>query len=351
MTDSTEQGDLQSQIEQLRSLLNYAMNRIGQLENPQGRLFLADTSNPGSTFRAMVEMIPNVAGDALANLSNGRAVSGATDPGVFLAIDALGSGQRAFLGFANGTNKVYVPVSEQLRYGVITNIGPCNSYCTVKESDSDGILLSDILVTVAPAPGGCSDSANGFCYTVGDVIAYMADPKDTTFGVQVGAYKTVSVRYICTTTSTANVPDLSEAAFYNGDFTLIAAKACGDDGPENEADIYWNGNFIRQYTGNGSNFDHVKVFDFGNVSNASATGTINVDYSELAIHITSGTTNANVPTVGGSPCADASGPNFAKFSIRAKIGTAVTSIDSVVCNEDETITVNYSTGRVLVPIT
>src|SRR4051794_36146133 len=80
-----------------------------------------------------------------------------------------------------------------LRFGKIQSVAGCNAFAIVKWCNEAGdTIFGDELVTVNPTKGGCESSDNGFCYHVGDVIAYIPDPEDPTEGFQVGASRTIS---------------------------------------------------------------------------------------------------------------------------------------------------------------
>ncbi len=362
MSDSTQLSDLQSQIEELRILLNRAMGRIGQLEGPQGRLFISDNSNPGFTHRAMLELIPNYAGNDLKALETvGRTVSGTTDPGVFLGIPGLVAGEALMLGFSNGTNKVYVPVSDQLRYGKIITVADCKNYCIVKECQKNGTLLSDTLITIAPTQGSCDTTATGFCYEVGDVIVYMRSPDDPTEGFQVAAHHPISIGIQCGEaeggpTNLAHIDHVDRIEFYSTDFFVAPSSTCS--GPTNLAQVNWRGCIVTSYGGtacgatNTAGTGGVKVFDFSEQHYADGGSTTNSAF--INFEVVCATTSANVPTLGGSPCIDNSLPKVAKIKGYFGTDTFIKSIDSAtgVCNTNTghiDITLSVTTARACVP--
>jgi hypothetical protein len=64
--------------------------------------------------------------------------------------------------------------------------------------------------------------------------------------------------------------------------------------------------------------------------------------------VTSATTSANVPTIGGGPCPDPSLPLVAK--VTAYLPTATIEwVSNVTCNGDGTITKTYDSKLVVVP--
>lgn len=357
-------AELEQTVAELSREVARLAGLVSLLQDPRGRTLLADTANPGSTHRALLEMIPSAAGNALAVLENGRSVSGTTDPGVFLAIPGLQSGQAAYYGFANGTTSAYVRISEQLRFGKVQFTDDCKTYCVVKESASDGTLLSDALVTVIPTKGGCDNVENGYCLSVGAVIAYLPDPNDPTVGVQVGAHKSVSLGYKCTSgTAFANVPGLSSMRLYNSDFFLAADGDCGDSPYTNRGNIYWRGLIVLgAYDGsicgatNTSSLGGVKVLDYTTGIGGAAYDT---NKARIQFDVTCEDTTANQPTIGGTPCVDESGPKVAKIkgyfpkgrTIDASDTDALASCITAVFNENCSITITFNppTMDVVVP--
>lgn len=365
-------NDYENLVRELQGQVAGLMGRVAQLEDQRGRIFPADLSNPGSTNRAMQELFPTAGGTALANLLDGRTVSGLTDPGVFLAIPRLKSNEATLMGFTLGSNTAYVRTSDQLRYGKIVATDDCHTYANVKECTKTGTLLTDTITGILPTKGGCDTTANSFCYSVGDVITYMEEPDSPGYGIQVGAYKAIEGGHTCldSSTNTALVPDLSSSRHYNGDFFLKVGSNCGGSFTNTLA-IYWRGMMVTGgYQGhpgtslagavfcgatNAASMGGVKILSFdGNTSNtASISGYTGSNLAKIQFDVTCDDTTANRPTINGVTCADYSLPKAATIKGFFPVGVTIDASDpsqiTVVCNEDGTISWNGPTMRCVVP--
>ncbi len=266
-----------------------------------------------------------------------------------------------------------------VRYGKIQSVGPCNAYAAVIESDRLGNFLDpedDQLITVFPTVGGCDETESGFCYSVGDVIAYLPTPEDRTGGIQVGAYKRVSMGFQCGTamgapTNLAHLEDVTRIEPYLTDFYIGPSSICGT-GFTNLAQLNWRGFMVAlPHTGGGSisasNYcgatntagtGGVKVLNFDTATDNTATissypGT---NGALIAFDVSCASTTANVPTLGGSPCFDNSLPNMATIKGFFPVGITIDASDpgAITVSQDPdtcVITVTFPTMRCVVPFT
>lgn len=371
-------SDDSEKVDRLEALVNRLMARMAHLEDSRGRMFIADEANAGSTNRAITEMIPKADGSELQTLEDGRTVSGSTDPGVFLQIPGLKSGQTVMMGFALGENTAYVKISSQLCFGKVVTVADCHAYCIAKPCKRDGTLLSDRLVTIFPTFGSCDSTSSGFCFVVGTVVAYEEAPGEPDVGFQLGQYKRMSMGYQCGEaeggpTNLAHVNDFNRIEPYLTDFKIGASSDCGSY--TNLAQLNWRGFMVTGgYQGNpgtslaGANFigstntastGGVKVLSFdGNTANsASLSSYPGTNGAKIQFEVTGFDTTANRPTLGGSPCIDNSLPKVAQvvgfFPVGKTIDASADLSSSItaVFNEDCTITITWNppTMRAVVP--
>lgn len=273
---------------------------------------------------------------------------------------------RTVEGFAaeagNVTRPAFPRTGQPLHFGKIQSVAGCSAFAIVKECNKAGDkIFSDDLITVNPTKGGCESTDNGFCYHVGDVIAFIFDPEDETEAYQVGVSKTVSAGLECPDSGdpTGAVSALNRIVFYNTDFHFVAKTGCDSPADLNEAHVGWRGNIVLSYSGgpsggicgatNTANTGGVKVFNFDKDHPANAVFDA-ASHARVAFTIGCVTTSANVPTIGGGPCPDPSLPK--QVNIIAFLPTTVIEwVSDVVCNGDGTITKTFSSARVCVPFT
>jgi hypothetical protein len=344
---------LERRVRQLEDLVARQNADINELRGPFGpsRVFIASPGSTGTT-RTFLETVPS--GTNLVVMPDGRQVF---DSSVRALTPIAAGTNRAYMQYLVGTNAAYVELpSFDVHFGKIQTVGPCNAYAVVKESDEVGNLIGSALITVSPTKGGCDANANGFCYTVGDVIAFVFDPFNPGVGYQLGAYRRFSAQYKCAATNDAHIDDLQTTYYYPSDFHLTTHNACGSN--TNGAVLYWRGLIFQYYSSSncggtsGASADTistggVKILKFDSATDTG--GTEGIDYTRFPVSVTCADTTENAPTIGGGPCDDESSPKKATIKIRGQLGVFIKTIDSISCNTNTgQITLNYTTGRAVI---